>query len=264
MIKKMFLCLALFSASAFCYGEHYIVPTKYDDQEEILDHGGVILNSSKINDVLMYQTQETIKRNRANFFFSISNFSGQKINLYTQNVRVTDQFGRPIRIVPKRELIKNKRRDTNWQLFTSGMVGCLESGEADQAGKTTYERNTRTTALTRYHTRGRINESVDTNVCSTTYGSVHNEAERQRALRAARQDAFNRDQAILRRQACFEEGMQSNYFDAETIYPGEGFSANLQIEIPKEILKDLEFILFHFDLEEEQHTFAFYAGEIRD
>lgn len=264
MLKK-FLCLVLFNAATACYAEHSIHPAKYADQEEILEKGGMMLLSKKNNDILMYQTQETIKKSRANFFFTISNFSDKTINLYTHNVRATDQWGRPIRIVPKRELIKNKKKETGWQLFSSGIISCIESDEANRAGKVTYRENTHAREHTHYrHRGGRTSASgvVDTHLDSTTYGSIHNEAERQRALRAVRHESALREQAILNQQAHFEEGMQNNYFDAETIYPEEIFSANVQIEVPKNILKDLEFILFHFDLGEEQHSFAFHTEEM--
>lgn len=261
-MRNRLLALMIF-LSAPLFSERSIHPTKYEDQEEILEKGGVMLLSSKIHDVLIYQTQESLRGRRANFFFSITNYGERPVNLYFANLTATDQVGRPIRIVPKRELIRNKKQQTGWNLLASGVVECLEADQASNAGDTTFHTVTRERERVRYGRAGRRERPVvvDSASTSTTCGVIHNEAERQRALRAVRQDASLRNSAIIARQQMFEDDMQSHYFDAETIYPDENYAANFQIEVPKSIEKDLQFILLHFDLGEERHTFAFYTME---
>lgn len=261
-MRKLFIALALFSALPL-FSEKCIHPVKYDDQEEILERGGIMLLSSKIHDVLIYQTQESIRGRRANFFFSITNLGERPINFYFDNLRASDQCGRPLRIVPKRELIRNKKQQTGWNLFASGLVECLEADRANHAGETTFYSETRTSTRASVGRRGRECRPTHIESCSSsaTYGVIHNEAERQRALRQVRRDASLRTEAIVARQQIFEEGIQNTYFDSETVYPDENYSANFQIEIPKSIERDLEFILIHFDLGDEEHTFAFYTGK---
>ncbi|CRX39545.1 hypothetical protein [Estrella lausannensis] len=262
MRHRLIALILLLSAPLF--SERSIHPTKYEDQEEILENGGVMLLSSKIHDVLIYQTQETIRGRRANFFFSITHYGDRPVNLYFESLTATDQMGRPLRIIPKRELIRSKKQQTRWNLFASGLVECLEADRANNAGDTTIHTVTRKRERVRYQgdeRRGRpIN--VESAATYTSCGVIHNEAERQRALRAVRHEASARNSAIVARQQIFEEDMHSHYFDAQTIYPDENFAANFQIEIPKTVEKDLQFILIHLDLGEERHTFAFYTKEL--
>lgn len=258
--------LMIFSFFIFTdsYAERYIVPTKYENQEEALIQGSPIIISKKINQVLMYQTCETIDANRANFFFSIKNDTDQPIHFYCSNLRVTDQDGREVKVINKADLLAAKKSQRNWKAFGSAMTALNDSLKAQKAGTMNYQTTTNSCAhsnFNSYGSKGWQAGSANAYSSSTTYGTVHCEALRQQALRQAQIDSDLRNHAIQSNYAKSTEDIHNFYFDSNTIFPTTIYSANVQIEVPKKIEKELQYLLFTFDLGTETHTFSFFCGE---
>lgn len=263
-MKILFLCLSLLTTVA-CFGERYLQPVKYEDQEELFERGGLMLFSSKNNDILFYQTRETLKNNCANFFFSFTNCQDRNINVLFHNLTVTDQYGRIIKVVPKKQLLKGEENNMAWAMLFSGVVELADTLEANQAGKTTVHTHTHGSACanTARVRNGYVTNSAHADVAysSSSCSVIQSEAERQKALRMARQDAALRNLALTNKYQTIEGKIHDNYFDSQTVYPEESFSANVQIEVPKYIEKDLQYIYFHFNIDDETHIFAVYAGQ---
>lgn len=261
-IPIFILCLCLTNNS--CFSDRYIVPSKHDYQEEILIQGASVLHSNKLNSVSIYQTCETIQKRRANFYFLLSNNTNSPLNFCVSNLKVTDQYGRPIKLMSKQELLDAKKSQRNWQIFASALCSGLEAINAQNAGRIDYQSHSQNTFNSNYSTygssgwsRGSMNEYST----STTYGTVHCEALRQQALRDAENKAIHRNNSILGTYETWEYGLNHFYFDSTTIFPNTVYAANIQIEVPPHIEKDLQFLVFSFDIENDPHTFYFYCGK---
>lgn len=260
-IKLSFIVALLFCNAAFA--ERYIQPTKYNDQEEVLVQGGTITISHKNNAVAMFQTSETLKGRRGNFHFVLTNNTDRPINFYFENLRVTDQWGRPVRVVPKQELISDRKSKRNWESFGSALITGMDTINAQSAGDVSYRSHTSGNSYSRINThgsRGWSNTAIAGHSSSTTTGTMHVEAYRQQALRQAGQDAAIRDHAI---DSKFEESkyrLNNFYFDSNTIFPGSEYAANFQIQVDKNVERDLQYLLFTYDMGGEKHTFCYYCG----
>lgn len=53
------------------------------------------------------------------------------------------------------------------------------------------------------------------------------------------------------------------YLSSNTIPPHEVYSANFQIQVPKFMMHDLEYLYFTFNVGGDKHTFAMYTGECK-
>lgn len=261
MKKRILFILVLLSNK--CFSERFIQPTKYDYQNEILINGGSVIQSEKRNSVVMFQTSPTIKGNRANFYFSFENRTFQPINLYTYNLRVTDQWGRQIRVIPKQELLADKNSQRNWTLFASAICAGMDSYNAQNAGTVHYNSCTHSNSSSYFHTHGSngcTNGNVYTAGTSVTHGTIHSEALRQQALRQADQDAIARNVYISSVYNEWDFKLNNYYFDSNTVFPSTTYGANFQIDVPNWIEKDIQYLLFTLDVGCEKHTFCFYCG----
>lgn len=110
---------------------------------------------------------------------------------------------------------------------------------------------------------GWANGSVSGNYQSTTNATIYSDELRQQAQRRVAQDANYRDAEIKTEYQNWEYGLNNFYFDSTTIFPGSFYSANFQIEVPKEIEKDLQYLLFTYKVGNEKHTFSFYCSEVK-
>ena len=257
-ILPLFMLCLFFASNGFA--ERYIQPAKYDDQEEFFIKGAPFIVSDKINSVLMYQTCKTIKNRKGNFYFILSNKTDKPINFSASKLRVTDQWGRHIRIISKKEQIANKKRSRNWSLVASAICAGLDTMNAQNAGNVTYQSQTYETQRTHVNTRG-SEGWINTQSVSTTTGTAHIEGLRQQAQRQAFEDSAQRTHAISGEYESWEYRLDNFYFDTTTVFPGDEYAANFQIEMNKKVEKDLQYLLFTYYLDGEEHTFCFYCGK---
>lgn len=261
-MKLLYLVLSSILICNVCYGDRYIQPKKFSHQEEILVNGGTILASDKENSVLMYKTSQTMKKGRGNFYFVLINNSGDPINFYFSNLIVTDQWGRPIRVVHKNELIADKKSTRNVKLFLTALTAGLETINASKAAEVSYASHTNTRYRTNVHSCGSDGwyNSLSSESCvSTTHGTMYCEAFRQQAIRQAERDALERSHSAHAVFNAWDYGLKNYYFDSNTVHPNSQYGANFQIEVPREIEADLEYLLFTYDLDGETHTFRYYC-----
>jgi len=246
-----------------CSAERYIQATKYEDQEMFYLGGAPILASKKTNSVVMYQTGKTINSNRGNFYFLLSNNTELPMNFHLSNLRVTDQWGRYIRIVPKKELINDKESSKNWKLFASALCAGLQSVDASNAGNIQYQSQTNGTCSSNYNSYGSSgynSGNIYGRHSSTTSGTVQVDALRIQAQRQVQADSQQRSSNIQQNFDDWSYNLSNFYFDTTTVFPGTEYSANFQIDINKSVEKDLQYLIFNYDLEGEKHTFCFYCG----
>lgn len=252
-----------FSICSQCFADRYLHPVKAEGQEEILVNGASVLLSEKRHKAVMYQASEMVEGRRANFFFAFENMAQRPITLHFCNLTVTDQYGNPIRIVPKQELIADKKSKANWLSFLSVVCTGIESANAQQAGRTDYYSTTSGSGHYNSNSIGSNgwgSSSGSFYGASSTQGVIYSEAERQRALRQVNVDSGNRLDNITQSLEAWEYGLDNFYFDSNTVFPNKVYSANLQIDIPNHLEKQIEYLVFHLNVGDEIHTFYFYCG----
>ncbi len=249
-----------------CFAERYIKSTKYDYQNEILDKGVSIISSQKNNLVMMCQISETIADRKADFSFGISNFSDKPINFYVSNLRISDQLGRSIKCIRKKELIAENESSRSWRQFGAALCVGLQAANAQSAGDINYQSQTYGNYNSNINVIGSnewANGSVYGSGSSTTSGTIHVEALRQQAQRQVAYDAAVIGNNINAKHDAVLFQLNNNYFDSTTIFPGTSYTADFRIEIPKNIAKELQYVMFTYDLGEERHTFCFYCGRVK-
>ena len=262
-MRLVFFMILSFLLCNVCDAERYIQPTKYENQEEYFIKGGSVIASNKTNSVLMYKTSNTIKNRKANFYFVLSNKTDKPVNFYVSNLRVNDQWGRPVRIVSRREQIANKKSSKNWALLASTMRARLDSMNAQNAGNVSYQSQTYedfNSNFNAYDSEGWANGSVYGQHPSVTTGTVQVEALRQQAQRQVQKDAQHRNNAIQGTYKDWEYRLNNFYIETTTVFPEQSYAANFQIDVHKDIEKDLQYLLFTYDIGGEEHTFCFYCG----
>lgn len=255
-----FLSLSLCNC---CFADSYIQPTKYDDQEEVLVQGGSMIVSNKMNSVIMYQTSKKTYNRKGNFYFNLLNRTDRPINFYFSNLQVTDQWGRHVKVVHKNTLISNKESEMNWRLFGSAFCTTVDYINAQDAGTSRYYAQNNSSSHSKFKVRGSegwVDSSASKYSSSTTSGVIYNEGARQQAVRQAGIDASYRDNAIVAKCEDWKHALTNYYFDSTTVFPGSEYGANFQVDIDKDIEKDLQYLLFTYDMDGEQHTFCYYCG----
>lgn len=245
MINRFVFLSAIFF-SFNCYSDSFIQPIKQYDQDEILVNGASVLMSKKSQTVLMYQTSEKIKKNHANFFFTVKNETALPVNLYFENLVVTDQFGRHIPVVHKNHQIARKRKEAKNLSILSGVCTGLELLSSDSAGEVKY---TETSV-----SHNRTGSSV-----TCREGTIHNEALRRQAVDEAVIGGAVRNHEINEEFRSWENGLSHYYFDSNTIFPNSSYSANFQIRVPSHYEQDLTYLTFTYTLNGEQHAFKYFC-----
>lgn len=263
-MRIQFFLMLFLVALGECFGDRFIHSTKYEDQEEVFVDGGSVIVSNKTNSVFMYQTSERMS-DRGNFYFSISNETHSPINFCFSDLKVTDQWGRDIKVVHKKELIAAKKSAHNWQTFASLLCLGIESANAQNAGKIHYQSHTTDNYRANFNAYGSnqswVHGSVYGSGSSTTTGTVHCEALRQQAIRRVQDDAGRRQEQIQAHYHDWEYRLNNFYFDSNTIFPKTSYSVNFQIVLDKEVEKDLQYLLFTYQVGGEEHTFSYYCGD---
>ena len=243
-------CLLAFAQSA--EAKHYICPAAYEDQEEILINGGVALFSEKEHSILMYQTSDRLFKRKANFYFSIANRSCDPIHLHFSNLRVTDQNGRFVCVISRGRQLARKKREAGGKLFASFLLTTLDAACAADAGRVHYCETT--------HSKYRSSYGTVTGV-THTHGTVYSPGLQNLAFRNVALDAHLRNCSIADCYNSWEDAIHDSYFESNTVFPDTIYGANLQIEVPRHIERDLEYLIFHFDVDDEEHDFCFWCGK---
>jgi hypothetical protein len=261
LFKLLFIVLPL---QAFCI-DRFMVPFKIENQQEIYIQGGLALQSEKTNTVLFYQTTELLQDGKGNFYFVISNQTPNYINFFPHNVRVTDQFGRPIRIVPIQEHLDRIRTTANWKTVFAVVGGGLQLFNAQSAGRIDYSRAVHHNSFGQSHSFNRRTGHTynDYRHHQDTYehGTIHCEALRRAAEREALLEMSISNCAIKDEFQMRKARYENFYLSSNTIFPRAVYSANFQIDVPKYIQLDLQHLYFHFDVQGQTHTFCIYCGD---
>lgn len=261
MKLKYILPLCFFYVNA-CYADRFIQATKYENQEEVFIQGCPVTVSNKINSALMYQTCETLKDRKASFYFSLSNKTDKPINFLFSDLYVTDQSGKPIKIIHKKEIIAIKESSRKWKLIGSALRTNTDSINANNNGTVQYHSQTNDRFSSNLNRSENIAKSnIRTQNSSTTSGTIHVEALRQQALRNVQNDAKSRNEAIQANYDDWIYRLHNFYFDSTTIFPGSTYSANFHIDIDKNIEEKLQYLIFTYHIGEEEHKFCFYCGK---
>lgn len=254
---RILVFLAFFiSISPCAMADRYLYAMKAPEQEEILVQGAPILASEQEHSVLMYQTCKGVKRGRGNFYFILTNGGGDSFNFYASNLRVSDQCGRPVRVVPKRELIADKRGEKNRKSFLSDLLYIFDLFAADDAG--TVECESHSVSKLRKHRKSCwVDESVCKTEVTSSKSTLYCDALRRQALRQADEDEARREGAIKGNYEQWKYKLSNFYLDSNTIFPHSDYAANFQIEVPKKIEKELEYLVFTYDVGDETHSFRY-------
>jgi len=251
-MKYVISFFVLFLSSMYVSGvEKNIIPTFYDHQKEVLIDGGSATLSQKENSILMFQTSKNLKGRRGNFYFSMMNLTDESVNFYPSNLRVTDQRGRSVRVVTKEELLSSNRRENNTLLFLSAISTGLGAYNASNTGTMNYQTQSRT-----INNRGLYSTT-------TSYGTIHSEGLRQQAVRNVEIDGAVRNSEIKKDFKDTEYGISNFYLDANTIFPESEYAANFQIDIPKEIETELEYLIFTYCIGSEEHSFCYHCPDVK-
>jgi hypothetical protein len=261
-MKIVQFILSLLMLSTVCYAGQSLFPQKYGDQEEVLEQGASILISKKNHTVLMYQTCESIEKRSANFFFAVKNNGEIPLNIYFDNLKVTDQFGRQVQVVHKNKLIEREGGKKSWDQFWSASQTQSDYAKAEKAGDITSCSNTSTNYNSNFNSYGsnqKTSCNLQGNSQSRTVNTVQVEALRQQAYRQADIDAQYREMSITANYNSNVASIQDYYFDSSTVFPSQTYRANFQIQMNKTIEKDLEYLYFTFFFDGEEHTFCFYC-----
>lgn len=261
---SLFFILSVFNV---CFAGKNVYPVKDHGQEEFYVQGGTVLVSEKKHQVAMFPTNEKVCGHKCNFYFTILNRTEQPVNFLVGDLTVRDQFGRLLKVVSKHEQLDKKRSQKNCALFLSALNAGLQSYNAQQAGTVHYQSSTYgsgCSSYNSYNSNGSWTQgSIYGHGSSHTSGTMHIEGLRQQAQRQVAFDAQVRDNAIKTEYDYFEHGYSNYYLDTNTIFPGVAYGANFQIEVPRDIEKDLTHLFFTFDVDGEEHTFCFYCWDKR-
>lgn len=264
---RIILLASFFLFFNYGFAERCILPMRHGNHEEIYIQGGKALLSNGLNSsIMMFNTCPKLKGQRGNFYFSIANHTRLPLHFLVHQLTVTDQWGRRVRVVPKQELIHVKKRQKSWKLFFSGLLTGLQSIDAESAGDIEYRSCTDTridTSIRNRDSHRNGNSAIHERARSKTHATIHSEALRQQAQREIDRDAAVRRGRIRADYNYWKHGLTNYYFDSRTLFPEDIYGANLQIEVPKGVEQDLEYLIFTFDLAGEKHSFSFYCGNHR-
>jgi hypothetical protein len=250
MLKLFFLSFAILS-SLTCFAATRFVPVKMDAQNDYLRQGQVTMISEKNNHIALAQRDIVVRNGKAAFNMSCSNLEGSPTNLYFQNLSVTDQWGRPIRVVRREELIAKKRSQKGWAKFFSALGTGIEASSAERAGDITVQSNTCDVYNDSKGDRG--------SSASSTTETIRVEALRREALREVEIQGQIRSDMIESEYQNYKCAMQHNYFDSNTLLPQSVYNSVFQIDISPKIEKQLEHLFVNVDFGGERHTFCFYC-----
>ena len=110
-MRFFFLLFFIHTLSA----EISIVPMKYESQQVNFFNGSPEIISKKKHSVSLYPLSDHLEDRKAQFQVVASNQSYRPINFLRDHIKVTDQNGKAIQIVPKREMIELYKEEVSYQ-----------------------------------------------------------------------------------------------------------------------------------------------------
>lgn len=228
-----------------CYGkERHVTGVRFNEsQGEYFIKGCKNLVSKKKHSISMNCKRSCLKKGRGCFSFSILNNGNKPINFYPSNVRVFDQNGATIKIVPLSEQLNLANSDYKWNRFFFGTDAFFQWFNIKDAGMT-YEKKV---------FYGPSGPNVMEGYSQDNYR--RNQAYRELAKETT---ALGKKVALL--YSLITEGLNNCYLNAHTIFPDRVYSANLEIRVPKKILKNAKYLIFEYDIGGEKHSFCFYVS----
>lgn len=257
-MSKLFFSFLFLSLpfQAFCM-DRWLEPVKFQDQQDFYIQGGLgILSQKNCNSILFYQTNEYLCEGKANFYFVFNNDTDGYVNFLIHNVRVTDQFGRPVRIVPMHEHLDRIRSSANLKTFFNIALGGLNLFCAHDAGRVDYCTSGHRDVHGFSHSRGRYGHHERFYEQGTYHSrALQRAAERESILMTAFLERGIQDEYQLKK---FK--YENFYLSSNTVPPHSVYSANFQVEVPKFMQVDLQYLYFTFDAGGEKHTFATFCG----
>ncbi len=180
-----------------------------------------------------------------------------------KNLSVTDQWGRPIRVLKKEEMIAKKKTKARWKQFASALCTGLQSYNAQSAGDIKFHSNT----TDNYYFNGRssvlggwVNSSGNIYGSSSTSGTIQCEALKRQAMQEVNMQGQLRSAMIEEECKEYESTMKSCYFDSNTLFPNVLHESIFQIAVPRNIENQLEYLFINLDVGGERHTFCFYCA----
>ncbi len=249
LLVFVFLALTSF-ADAYTM---YLLPSKQPGTEIVFRKGEPYLRSKKNVQITVAQLDHVLRKDRASFSFSMMNTTGNPITMMPHNLRVTDQYGRRIRVVSKSELVRNAENRAWWKRAVSGALLVLDHVNAEENAKSR-------SRLKAVETQTEMRPCGETTFSHRVIEAKEDSYDRYAAWRghqAANDDAARREALISREQRRKTVGYLDYYLDANTIFPGETYAANFQIALPPQIKRQLDVLLISFDVAGEEHTFCF-------
>ena len=255
MYKILFqLLIILLPFQTFCV-DRYLQPVKFLDQQEFYIQGGMGILSQKRNSIIFYPTNECLMNGKANFYFVFSNDSDRYENILVQNVRVTDQFGRSVRLIPVEEHLDRLRTSANWKTFFNFAIGAVDLFSTQNAGYVDYRKSNHR------HVHGHIGRTpYGHHEHSYEEGAYYSRALQRAAEREAILSTTFRERGIHDEYQMRKFRYENFYLSSNTVPPRGVYSANFQVDVPKFMEVDLQYLYFTFDVGGEMHTFAMYCG----
>jgi hypothetical protein len=258
MYKILFnLLFVLLPFQGFCI-DRFLEPIKFQDQEEFYIQGGMGLLSQKQNSIIFYPTTPCLMDGKANFYFIFSNDSDRYENVLVQNVRVTDQYGRPVRMIPVQEHLDRLRSSANWKSFFNFAIGAIDLCLAQDAGRVDYHRSYQRNV---HGFNGRTCYGHHEQGCET--GTYYSRALQRAAERESILAASFRERGINNEYQLRKMRYENFYLSSNTVPPRSVYSANFQIDVPRFMEVDLQYLYITFNVGCETHTFALHCGNSR-
>lgn len=223
-------------------GKSHIIPSKSNrHQEEYFFQGHKSIVSSKKNCLSMTCRKDSLYGRKGCFCFSILNNGTQPVNIYPHNLKVYDQDGRAIQIISLEKQLKTADSDHRWNGLLADISSLFEMWSAQDAGKT-YKRGT----------------SYGPNGVTVFEGQSNNEYQRRQACdQVAKESVMTRD-SLNGYHELVKTGLKKHYFQTVTVFPGKIHSANLEIKLPRALMKRLRYLVFEYDVCQEKHLFYFH------
>ncbi len=133
-MKNIVLAILCICSTGFA-ATYKMVPYKTDGIGDFLIEGEAHLFSQRRHYVILHNPEEPLlKKGRGDLKLTYANNSHQPVNVYYENLRVTDQWGRPIPVVKKEAILKKETNSQAWGDLFSGLSDSIDFQNARKEG----------------------------------------------------------------------------------------------------------------------------------